>query len=103
CGFRSPAGSDVEPDAAPVTRTRDGLMGLWAFDEAAGLAIGDTGDGTPKVPLTVSPGTVTFSAGSMTPNGMAVSASAPAPHFNADVARAKAVTLEAWVMASAPD
>jgi hypothetical protein len=119
CGFRSPAGaldasdgngtrdasSDVDamvdaPDPGPPTRTRAGLIGLWEFDETTGTTIGDTGDGTPKVPLTVNPGTVTFAAGTMTPIGVAVITSGPSPHLNADVVNAQAVTLEAWVMPS---
>jgi Concanavalin A-like lectin/glucanases superfamily len=90
-------------DGAPPSRTRAGLVGLWGFDEASGTTIADTGDGTPKVPLTVSVGTVMFSASTMTPNGVAVIASAPYPHCTAEVVLASAVTLEAWVMASAGD
>lgn len=81
-------------------------MGLWSFDEmigTTGATIADTGDGTPKVPLTVSIGTVTFSGGQMTPNGTVVIASAPAPYFNAAVMATRAVTLEAWVMAGVAD
>ncbi len=110
CGFHSPAGSTdaggdtvIEPDAAPVTRTRADLIGLWEFDELNGTTVGDTSDAAVKVPLTVKPGTVTFSASTMTPDGIAVIASAPAPHLDADVIYARAVTLEAWVMASARD
>jgi len=114
CGFQSPVGAvdankpiDAAPDApdtGPATRTRTGLIGLWEFDETTGATtIADTSDSTTKVPLTVTVGAVTFSGGTMTPNGVAVIASAAAPRLNGDVIGSNAVTLEAWVMPSAAD
>jgi Concanavalin A-like lectin/glucanases superfamily len=101
---------DGPPDTPPPppTRTRDHLIGLWEFNEtdgATGATIADTStsDATLKVPLTITSGTVTFSAGTMMPNGVTVIASGPHPHLNSDVKMALAVTLEAWVMASAAD
>lgn len=93
---------DAAIDAPPLMRVRDGLIALWEFEQPPGArvttAAADTsGAGTP-VPLKVSFGTVTFADGMMTPDGVAVVASDPAPHINADVRRGGAVTLEAWVM-----
>lgn len=98
-GDTSDAPIDV---AAPPARTRAGLIGLWELDETSGLTINDTSDATPKVPLTVvPPGSVTFAASSMTPNGIVLIESTPVPHLNVDVTTAGAVTLEAWVMPAA--
>lgn len=99
---------DASTDADPLTRTRAGLIGLWEFDEtngATGATVNDTSttDAAKQVQLTITSGTVTFSSGTMTPNGIAVIASAPYPHVNMDVKLSQAVTLEAWVMASAAD
>jgi hypothetical protein len=99
----APVDVAIEPDAAVFNRTRVGLIGLWEFDEMSGTTVADTSDAAPKVPLTVNFGTVTFSASTMTPNGIAVIASDKTPHLNEDVKRSQAVTLEAWVMASAGD
>jgi hypothetical protein len=97
----------IEPDAAPLTRVRDGLIGLWTFDEAAGVAVttaaADTAATDHPVPLNVRFGTVSYADGMMTPDAVAVVASDPAPHLNADVMRNGGVTLEAWVMASQAD
>jgi hypothetical protein len=120
CGFQSAAsvvgdaaggsdGSDaaidggVAPDTGPPLRTRAGLIGLWEFDETAGTTVADTSDQVPKVPLTVTVGSVTFAGSTMTPKGVAVIASGPAPHLNANVLASRAVTLEAWVMAASAD
>jgi len=106
CGFhgtevtsRDAGGSDaIPPDMAPPGRTRAGLIGLWSFDELDGTTMNDTSDAAPRVPLMVTaPGMVTFAAGTMTPNGIVVIASAAAPHLDRDVKNAGAVTLEAWV------
>jgi hypothetical protein len=88
---------DAAVDGPPV-RIRDGLIGLWAFDEVAGATVNDTSDRPTKVPLTVSVGSVTFANGTMTPDGVAVIASGQVPRLNADVRATGAVTLEAWVM-----
>lgn len=117
CGFQSPGevpdasavpDAASTPDAGPAARTREGLIGLWEFDETSGLTgakIDDTStaDPTRKVPLIVNPGTVTLSASTMTPDGVAVVASDPHPHLNSDVKMSLAVTLEAWVTASDGD
>jgi hypothetical protein len=95
-------GLDAAVDAPPLARVRDGLIGLWTFDEPAGArvttAAGDTSPTGDPVPLKVSSGTVTFAEGTMTPDGIAVIASDPAPHLNADVVNRGGVTLEAWIM-----
>jgi hypothetical protein len=117
CGFQGAADHDAAPidtapppdaevadapiDAIPPGRTRDGLIGLWTFDEAQGATIADTSDATKKVPLTVTTGSVTFAAGRMSPDGTAVIASGPMPHVNADVIASRAVTLEAWLVPAA--
>jgi hypothetical protein len=89
---------DAAIDAAPPTRTRGDLIGLWSFDETSGTTIADTSDTTDKVALNVTFGAVTFSNGMMMPAGVAVVSSDKSPHLNADVITHGAVTLEAWVV-----
>ena len=97
----------IEPDAAPLRRVREDLVGLWTFDEAPGVAVtttaGDTAAAGPPIPLKVSFGTVSYADGMMTPDSVAVVASDPAPHVNSDVIHHAGVTLEAWVMAASAD
>ncbi|MBC7977233.1 MAG: LamG domain-containing protein [Myxococcales bacterium] len=92
---------DAPVDAPPLVRVREGLIGLWTFDEAPGTRVtttaGDTSPTGDPVPLKVSFGTVTFADGALTPDGVAVIASDPAPHLNADVVNGGGVTLEAWI------
>ncbi|MEO7733791.1 MAG: LamG-like jellyroll fold domain-containing protein [Kofleriaceae bacterium] len=99
--------SPIEPDAAPLARVSDGLIGLWTFSEAPGIAVTTTAADTSAtgrpVPLKVSFGTVTYADGNVTPDGVAVLASDPLPHLNADVKRSAGVTLEAWVITSTDD
>jgi hypothetical protein len=127
CGFHSAAGpvdasasdgpevaldaaidaAPLPPDARPPSRARDGLVGLWTFDEPAGTAVtttaADTASAGAPVPLKVVFGTVSYAGGAMTPGDLAVVTSDPAPHLNTDVVRGFAVTLEAWVRTDRAD
>src|SRR5204863_9628778 len=67
------AAIDAPPDTASSMRTREGLIGLWEFDDPPGTVIADTSDHTPKVPLAaMPPGAVTFADSTMTPVGATV-------------------------------
>jgi hypothetical protein len=102
------AAADAPIDVELPTRTRDGLIGLWEFDETSGTRLNDTSDTptTSKVPLDVTMGEVVFAPGTGTMTvplvpitaEVVIQSNGDNEHLNDDVLASRAVTLEAWVM-----
>lgn len=111
CGFSVPDAPgdarpdvphDVPPDEPIITRVKQGLIGLWTFDDPAGsqFANDTSGTGVP-VPLEV---ITTNGIASPTFAGGSIIAATPVRlisklnnHLAADCVSAGAVSLEAWV------
>lgn len=108
CGFSPSAitdagadATDSRPDAEPIRRVKQGLIGFWTFNEPDGSRIAaDTSGSADPVPLQVitSPtiAAPTFSGGALVVDPPARLFSALSTRLNGDCISKGAVTLEVW-------
>jgi hypothetical protein len=89
---------DAAPDAPP-TRSTEGLVALYAFDDGSGAVAADTSGVAPPLPLAIAdPGATSWIQGALVISAPTILSSAdPADKIRTACQASGALTVEAWI------